>query len=348
MMVRNLSEAEIARVLTYERLIPCMERALAAFSAGEVLQPVRSILTIEDSQRFFGVMPGVTRDAMGAKLVCFYPRNAAEGLPTHLATIVLMDPQNGRPLACLDGRLITEMRTAAVSAAVTRYLAPPQARVLALIGSGVQARAHLEALRYVCRFEEVRVWSPTQQHAQAFAAAHGARATGLEEAVRGADVIVTATSSREPVLKGRWLKSGAHVNAVGACLPTWRELDDEALLGNTLIVDSREAALRESGDVILSRAPIFAEAGEVFAGTHKPSPTATTVFKSLGLRSRTSRARGSYTTRSAHSRPADQRLARISVAAAFSMAAMRRFSSTVASRRSCSARFRLRRAAWIS
>jgi ornithine cyclodeaminase/alanine dehydrogenase-like protein (mu-crystallin family) len=282
-MVRSLSEAEIARVLTYEQLIPAMERALAAFSAGEVLQPVRTMLTIEEGQRFFGLMPAVTHNAMGAKLVCFYPKNAAAGLPTHLATIVLFEPATGRPLAFLDGRLITQMRTAAVSAAVTRHLALTDAKVLALIGSGVQARAHLEALRHVCRFEEVRVWSPTPAHAQRFAAASGARAMDLEAAVRGADVIVTATSSREPLLRGTWLKAGAHVNAVGACLPTWRELDDAALLGSTVIVDSREAALRESGDVILSRAPIFAEAGEVFAGRKRPPRGATTVFKSLGL-----------------------------------------------------------------
>jgi thiomorpholine-carboxylate dehydrogenase len=175
------------------------------------------------------------------------------------------------------------MRTAAVSAAVTRHLAPADAQVLALLGSGVQARAHLEALRHVCRFEEVRVWSLTPAHAQRFAADTGARALDAQDAVRGADVIVVATSAREPVLRGAWLKPGAHVNAVGACLPTWRELDDEALLGSTLIVDSREAALRESGDVILSRAPIFAEAGEVFAGSRRPARSATTVFKSLGL-----------------------------------------------------------------
>jgi len=282
-MIRNLSEAEIARVLTYEQLIPAMERALAAFSAGEILQPVRTMVTIEEGQRFLGVMPAVTGDSMGAKLVCFYPKNAAAGLPTHLATIVLFEPATARPLAFLDGRLITEMRTAAVSAAVTRHLAREEARVLTLLGSGVQARAHLEALRHVRRFEEVRVWSHTPEHARRFAAQNGARAMDLEAAVRGADVVVTVTSSREPVLKGRWLKDGAHVNAVGACLPTWRELDDEAILGKTLIVDSREAALRESGDVIQSRAPIFAEAGEVFAGLRRAPRGATTVFKSLGL-----------------------------------------------------------------
>ncbi|HXN79938.1 MAG TPA: ornithine cyclodeaminase family protein [Steroidobacteraceae bacterium] len=282
-MLRSISEAEIARVLSYEQLVPAMERALIAFSAGEVTQPVRTVLTVEEGQRFLGVMPAVTREGMGAKLVCFYPKNAGSDLPTHLAMIMLFDSDTGRPLAVLDGRLITEMRTAAVSAAVTRHVARAGARVLALLGSGVQAHAHLEALRHVCRFDEVRVWSRSPAHAQAFAARHGARAMDAESAVRGADVIVTATSSREPVLRGAWLKPGAHVNAVGACLPTWRELDDEVMNGGTLIVDSRDAALKESGDVILSKAAIFAEAGEVFAGAWVPRREATTVFKSLGL-----------------------------------------------------------------
>jgi len=282
-MVRTLNDSEIAQVLRYERLIPAMERALAAFSAGEVTQPVRTMITVEAGQRYLGVMPAVTTDGMGAKLVCFYPKNAAAGLPTHLATIVLFESDTGRPLAFLDGRRITEMRTAAVSAAITRHLAPADARVLALLGSGVQAQAHLEALRQVCRFEEVRVWSRSPARARQFAARHGARAMEAQEAVRGADVVVTVTSSQQPVLLGAWLKAGAHVNAVGACLPTWRELDDEAMRGSLLIVDSREAALRESGDVILSGAPIFAEAGEVFGGKRQVPREATTVFKSLGL-----------------------------------------------------------------
>src|SRR6516162_859594 len=282
-MVRTLNDSEIAQVLRYERLIPAMERALAAFSAGEVTQPVRTMITVEAGQRYLGVMPAVTADGMGAKLVCFYPKNAAADLPTHLATIVLFESDTGRPLAFLDGRRITEMRTAAVSAAVTRHLAPADARVLALLGSGVQAQAHLEALRHIGRFEEVRVWSRNAAHAQQFASRHGARAMDAEAAVRGADVIVTATHSQEPVLRGEWLKRGAHVNAVGACLPSWRELDDTAMRDSTVIVDSREAALRESGDVILSQAPIFAEAGEMFAGRRDVPRAATTVFKSLGL-----------------------------------------------------------------
>lgn len=281
-MILILSEADIAKVLKYEQLIPAMERALADFSVGWVIQPVRNMLTIEEGKRFLGIMPAVAEFGMGAKLVCFYPKNAGTGTPTHLAMIMLFEPETGQPLAFMDGRLITEMRTAAVSAAVTRHLMPPDSKVLALVGSGVQARAHLEALGGVCQFDEVRVWSRTPEHARRFAALHGAQAMDLEPAVRGADVIVTATNSLEPLLRGAWLKPGAHINAVGSPRPAWRELDD-AIMHNVLIVDSREAVLKESGDVILSKAPIFAEAGEIFAGRKVVRRTETTVFKSVGI-----------------------------------------------------------------
>ncbi|GAC1672043.1 MAG: ornithine cyclodeaminase family protein [Steroidobacteraceae bacterium] len=281
-MTRTISETDVANVLKFEQLIPAMEKALSAFSAGRVIQPVRNMLTIEEGKRFLSIMPAVAEDGMGAKLVCFFPKNAGTKVPTHLAMIMLFEPATGQPLAFLDGRLITEMRTAAVSAAVTKYLAPDNTGVLALLGSGVQARAHLQALRHVCQFKEVRVWSRTPERAQRFAALHGAKAMDLEPAVRGADVIVTATNALEPFLKGEWLKRGAHVNAVGSPRPTWRELDDAAM-HNTLIVDSREAVHKESGDVILSKAPIFAEAGELFAGSKMPDRSATTVFKSVGI-----------------------------------------------------------------
>jgi thiomorpholine-carboxylate dehydrogenase len=281
-MALTLSEPAIARVLKYKQLIPTMEKALASFSAGRVLQPVRNLLTIEEGKRFLGIMPAVAEDGMGAKLVCFFPKNAGTQVPTHQATIVLFDPETGTPLAFLDGRLITEMRTAAVSAAVTKYLAPKDSKVLTLLGSGVQARAHLEALRFVCNFEEVRVWSRTTAHARRFAELHHARAMDLEPAVRGADVLVTATNAVEPFLKGEWLKQGAHVNAVGSPRPTWRELDDVAM-HNTLVVDSREAVLKESGDVILSKANITAEAGELFAGSKILERSITTIFKSVGI-----------------------------------------------------------------
>ena len=255
-----------------------MERALAGFSLGEVLQPVRNMLTIEEGKRYLGIMPAVAEDAMGAKLVSFYPGNAGTGVPTHMAMVLLFRPDTGEPLAVMDARLITEMRTAAVSAAATRHLAAPDSRILALLGSGVQADAHLRALREVRSFEEVRVWSRTAEHAVQFAERHQVTAMPAEAAVRGADVVVTATNAVEPILKGGWLKPGAHVNAVGSPRPDWRELDDEAM-ANILIVDSREAVLKESGDVILSGATIYAEIGEIFAGI-KPAPTAaTTIFK---------------------------------------------------------------------
>ena len=281
-MILTISAADVARVLKYDALIPAMEMALADFSAGRVIQPVRNMLTIEEGQRFLGVMPAAAPGGMGAKLVSFYPKNAGSDVPTHLAMILLFEPETGQPLACMDGRLITEMRTAAASAAVTKYAASKGAKVLALLGSGVQAHAHLEALRHVCEFTEVRVWSRTPERARRFADAHGVTAMDLEAAVRGADIIVTATNALEPFLMGEWLKEGAHVNAVGSPRPTWRELDD-VVMGKTLIVDSREAVLKESGDVILSNATIFAEAGEVFAGLKPLVRSATTVFKSVGI-----------------------------------------------------------------
>jgi ornithine cyclodeaminase/alanine dehydrogenase-like protein (mu-crystallin family) len=278
-----LDEAAVRELLRWEELIAAMERALADFSRGAVLQPVRTVLTIEERQRYLGLMPAVAGDVMGLKFVSFYPANAGTAFPTHQATIVLYRTDNGQPLAVMDGRLITEMRTAAVSAAITKYLAPPQSRVLAILGSGVQGGAHFEALRRVCDFAEVRVWSRTFEHAMTFARERGAVAVASPEAaVRDADVVVTATAAHEPILRGAWLKRGAHVNAVGSSRPDWRELDDEAM-GNTVVVDSREAARAEAGDVIIPQAQIYAEIGEIFAGSKAPVPAQTTIFKSVGL-----------------------------------------------------------------
>jgi len=280
--VLYLNEERVRSLLHWDELIPAMEQALSAFSRGQVVQPVRNMLTIEEGRRYLGIMPAVADEAMGAKLVSFYPGNAGTGLPTHLAVILLFSPDTGEPLAVIDGRLITEMRTAAVSAAVTNRLAAPDSRVLALLGSGVQAQAHLDALTRIRHFEDVRVWSRTAAHAERFAERRGARATTREAAVRGADVIVTATNALEPILEGAWLKPGAHVNAVGSPRPNWRELDDR-VLANIVVVDSREAVLKESGDVILSKATIYAEAGEIFAGAKEVPAGVTTVFKSVGI-----------------------------------------------------------------
>ena len=281
-MVMYLDEADVRAALNWEDLILAMENALTDFSAGRVMQPVRNWLTIEEGNRYWGMMPAVSEHAMGLKLVSFYPRNAGTDAPTVMAMVVLVRPETGEPLAVMDGRTITAMRTAAVSAAVTKRLALPDSRVLALLGSGIEAASHLEALARVRKFEDVRVWSRTRDHAEAFAARYGAKAMDAESAVRGADVIVTATPAREPILKGAWLKPGAHVNAIGAPMPTWRELDDQAM-GNRVVVDSREAVRKESGDVILSNAQIYAEVGELFAGSKAIPVSETTVFKSVGI-----------------------------------------------------------------
>jgi ornithine cyclodeaminase/alanine dehydrogenase-like protein (mu-crystallin family) len=279
-----LDEEQVRNHLQMTDLIPAMEKALIDFSTGKVNQPVRSVIKVDVAAAtgFLGLMPALTPDGLGLKAVTFYPSNAERGIPTHMATIFLVDPETGAPLAIMDGRLITEMRTAAVSAAATKLLTGPDAKVLAILGSGVQAHSHVEALRLVAQFEEIRVWSHTREHAERFAGEIGAKAVSAEEAVRGADVVVTVTNSKTPVLKGSWLKLGCHVNAIGACRPDWRELDDDAM-ANVVFVDSHEGALKESGDVILSGAKIYAELGEALASKVPSRANETTIFKSLGM-----------------------------------------------------------------
>lgn len=259
-----------------------MERALVQLSAGRAVQPPRTVLPVADHDGLLFVMPAYA-GALGAKLVTLYPNNREA--PTHHALILLFDPETGAPVAVIDGRLITELRTAAVSAVATRQLARQDARVLAILGSGVQARSHLEAMRLVRDLDEVRVWSP--RGSNSFAREHGVvAAASARDAVEGADLIVTATSSREPVLDGAWLKPGAHLNSVGAPRPDWRELDDEVLRRSRIYVDSAQACGSESGDVIAAgQDRIVAEIGEVVAGSRpgRGSEDEITLFKSVGL-----------------------------------------------------------------
>jgi len=275
-----LDEGAVRDLLRMEDLIPVMASALADLSSGKVVQPMRVMVPIADHGGFLGLMPAYG-GALGAKLVTFYPDN--QGVPTHHAVIVLFRPETGEPLVTMDGRLITEMRTAAVSAVATTLLARPEASVLGIHGAGVQARSHLEALRLVRTFREIRVWSP--RNARAFAKQFGIRAAAsAAEAVRGADVIVVATTSQTPVLFGEWLSPGTHINAVGAPRPTWRELDDEVLRAACIYVESREAATRESGDVIAA-GRVDAEIGEVVTGVKRGRESAgeITLFKSVGV-----------------------------------------------------------------
>jgi len=275
-----LDERAVQARLRYQDLIPAIAQALAALSSGQVVQPVRTVLPVAAHQGFFAVMPAYA-GALGAKLVTFYPQNV--GIHTHHALIVMFKAETGEPLAVMDGRLITEMRTAAASAVATERLARPNASVLAILGSGVQAKSHLAALRHVRSFKEVRVWSP--RSAPAFAQQHGVKAApSAADAVRGADVVVVAANATTPVLRGSWLSPGAHVNAIGATRPNWRELDDELVTTARVFVDSREAALRESGDVIAARSEVT-EIGAVVAGTDpgRRNDREITLFKSVGV-----------------------------------------------------------------
>ncbi|HEV2689385.1 MAG TPA: ornithine cyclodeaminase family protein [Bryobacteraceae bacterium] len=291
-----LNEEDVRAVLSMAELIEAIEAAAVAFSAGRVNQPVRTVL--ETPGGFFVSMPAFlgSTPAMGAKLVTVFHANAEKGLPTHLATIVLLDPLTGGLLAVMDGRYITEARTGAASAVAARYLARPESSVLAIIGSGVQARSHLEALSLVRTFTEIRCWSPTAGNARKFASESGNAAVraveSAEAAASGADVIVLVTASSAPVIRDAWVKPGACVISVGACRPTQREMDPAMVARGRLVVDSRAAALKESGDVVqgireglFGEDHIAAELGQVAADPKlgRTAAEQVTIFKSLGM-----------------------------------------------------------------
>src|SRR5882762_1242801 len=284
---RLLTEDDVKAVVTMDDLIDTMTSALERFSTGRVVQPVRTVIAVTGDHGLFAAMPafiGGSRSregadqALGAKLVTVFGGNAARGLDSHLATIVLLDPETGALLALLDGRYITEARTAAVSAVSSRLLARRNAASLAIIGSGVQARSHLEALARVHTLRQATVWSPNAARRDAFvarAAGSPCPVNGVEhagEAIVGADVIVLATSSPTPVVESGWVKPGAHVISVGACRPTQREIDPALTARARLFVDSRVAALVEAGDVVMGIQEgrfgadhIVAELGELIA-----------------------------------------------------------------------------------
>lgn len=295
-----LSEKDVQAVLSMDDLIPAMEAALDQFSAGNVKQPLRHIVEV-GSHAFYGVMPAFMTHpaALGTKLVSVFHSNAERGLPSHLATIVLLDPETGGLQAVMDGRYITEARTAAASAASAKHLARPDARVLAILGSGVQARSHLDALTRVRGFEEIRVWgrnagpvAAVLSGAPAHARAKLVAAPSPEAAVDQADVIVLVTASREPVLRGEFVRKGAHVCAVGACRPDQREMDTALVRNARVFVDSRTGALAEAGDLVIpikegaiDASHIAGEIGDVFGGRTpgRRSADEITIFKSLGM-----------------------------------------------------------------
>jgi thiomorpholine-carboxylate dehydrogenase len=282
-----IPENEVRAVLTYEALIPAIRKSLIDYSAGLVEQPPRTILRADNAEGFkngwFAVMPVIAGDVMGVKTVTFFPGNADLGLHTHMAIIELLRRSTGEPLAVMDGRLITEMRTAAVSAAAVDALTPKHITSLGILGSGVQARSHIQALRLVRPgIKEIRIWSRTAANAERLADEVGAHAVTIEEAA-AAEVVLTVTASPDPVLKGRWLAADALVLAVGATGATLRELDDEAMQSSYVVAESRSCAERESGDVRLSGVKVQAEIGEILSGSAAAPTGKRIVFKSVGM-----------------------------------------------------------------
>jgi len=301
MSVRILNRAEVTRLLPMAECIEAMVEALTALSRGAAQLPLRMVLRTGGEAGRFGVMPAELQQpaVVGAKIITVYQGNEGTALDSHQGVVILFDPSNGAPLAILDAISITAIRTAAVSGAATRVMARDDAGDLAILGSGVQARTHLDAMASVRPLRRVRVWSRHPARARAFAEwASRARNQTVEpldsaaQAVAGADLICTVTASTTPVLEGRWIEPGAHLNVVGSSVASAREIDSAAMAKGRLIVDRVESALQEAGDFLMARAEgavrddhIKGELGEVLAG-RLPGRTRAdevTIFKSLGL-----------------------------------------------------------------
>jgi len=273
-----LSAEDIERLLTMDACIEAMAEALASLARDELYQPLRFVLKPPDAAGLMGFMPahrGGEGSVWSLKEIVIAPGNPARGLDSHQGAVLLHDGETGELRALLNASPITEIRTAAVSAVATRALARPDARVVAILGAGVQARSHADAMRAVVDDAEIRTWT---------------RGDGdtPENVLRGADVVCTCTSAREPILRRNWLSAGTHVNAVGSSLPTTRELDTETMVAASLFVDRRESTVNESGDLLLAglgEEHIRAELGEVLTGAQpgRADRDELTVFKSLGL-----------------------------------------------------------------
>jgi len=297
-----LTESDVQRLLPLAECVEVMAEALAGLARDELHQPLRMVVRPPDSSNLMGLMPShraLPEPAYGLKVVCIFPDNPKRGLDAHQGAVILFDGETGEVRALANASAVTAIRTAAVSGLATKLLARPDARKLALFGAGVQARWHLAAMATVCELERALVWSRSRDSARAFADEAGARyafpveaAESAEAALRDADLIVTATTAREPVVRREWVAEGAHINAVGACFPTSRELDTATVASASLYVDRRESALNEAGDYVIAAQEgaigpehIRAELGELLIGAAEGRTSAQelTVFKSLGI-----------------------------------------------------------------
>jgi ornithine cyclodeaminase/alanine dehydrogenase-like protein (mu-crystallin family) len=293
MRVRVIGEQEAGRLLPMRDCIAAMEDVLSALARGELYNPLRFIVFPPGERSGMGLMPAHRSgpNAMySLKAICVVPDNPTRGLDSHQGFVALFDGETGETKTLINAAAITAIRTAAVSGVATKLLARRESRTLAILGAGTQARSHLEAIRAVLPVEHVRAWSRTPGQASEL---DGVEEVGsAEEAVRGADVVVTATSAREPILERSWLAEGAHVNAVGSSIATTRELDTATMAAAALFVDRRESALNEAGDYLIPMLEgaigpdhIRAELGELLIGAAegRRSDSELTVFKSLGL-----------------------------------------------------------------
>lgn len=294
MSARVLSYAEVTRLLPMAECIDAMGEVLASLARDELTNPLRSMMRVSGSDNFLGLMPSHRAGANGVfalKTIVIAPGNPARGLDSHQGFVALFDGETGKTRAILDASAVTAIRTAAVSGLATRMLARADAKRLAIIGAGVQAQTHLEAMRAVREWESVRVWSRTPGRASAELDGVEESASA-EEALRDADVVCTTTSAREPVVQRAWLAAGVHVNAVGSSIKSTRELDTQTMVDAALFVDRRESTLNEAGDFLIPQAEgaigpehIRAELGEILNGAAegRRNDTELTVFKSLGL-----------------------------------------------------------------
>ena len=301
MPVRILTGHDVERLLPMEACVAAMEDVLSSLARGQAVQPLRSVLRLPDGKGAFGVMPGQVSkpNAFGIKVITVFPGNEGTKYDSHQGAVLLFEPEHGTIVAVMDAASVTGIRTAAVSAVATRLLAKEDAGDLAILGSGVQARSHLEAMRAVRTIKRLRIWSRNEANARSFAEWAGHRfGTTAEvlptarEAVAGADIVCTTTSSKVPILAGEWLSPGAHLNVVGSSLPAAREVDAEAVKRSRLFTDRMESALNEAGDFLLAKkegvvddSHILGEIGELLIGTKagRTSDRDITMFKSLGL-----------------------------------------------------------------
>ncbi len=296
-----LSEKEVRELIEINELVLALEEAHVQFSTGKAVMPVRQVVPLSQIQGRITSMPAYLSEAnaLGMKVVTYFQENPKKGLPSILATISLYSSETGKLTALMDGSYVTAIRTACASAMATKALANPETPVMGILGAGVQARAHIRALSRIRQFSEIRVYSPSGTSARnikkELEPESGIRIEAVdspENAVRGADLVVTVSTAKEPILRAGWLKAGCHINAVGSHRPDLRELDAEIFKSATVVVDSLDATMAECGDILLAiregaitKGHVHAEIGEVLA-ERRPGRTRAdeiTVYKSVGI-----------------------------------------------------------------